>query len=215
MTVAKGEGVGGKSLPIGEGVLGGNWRRTHCLLYKTLLGAPAEGCVQEEGEGPYLARDHLPRGHGYACSHARHLEPVRMATECSHATGHHRGGAVWLPPRECCGPQCSYAGDGACLCVAWGLIYEGSILAYNPARDEVEWVPTCRIANNLSWVEERMVVTLANFVPCVPQESHTIIVIATQDSTPSGQVRSTTTPTGKESVTPVSQELVRLNVHWT
>ena len=36
-------------------------------------------------------------------------------------------------------------------------------------------------------------------------QSHTIIVMATQDSTPSRQVRSTTTPTGEESVTPVSQ----------
>ena len=35
--------------------------------------------------------------------------------------------------------------------------------------------------------------------------SHTIIVMVTQDSTPSGQVRSTTTPTGEVSVTPVSQ----------
>ena len=34
-------------------------------------------------------------------------------------------------------------------------------------------------------------------------QSHTIIVMVTQDSTPSGQVRSTTTPTGEESVTPV------------
>ena len=36
-------------------------------------------------------------------------------------------------------------------------------------------------------------------------QSHTIIVTVTQDSTPSGQVRSTTTPTGEESVTPVSR----------
>ena len=36
-------------------------------------------------------------------------------------------------------------------------------------------------------------------------QSHTIIVMVTQDSTPSRQVRSTTTPTGEESVTPVSQ----------
>ena len=35
-------------------------------------------------------------------------------------------------------------------------------------------------------------------------QSHTVIVMVTQDSTPSGQVRSTTTPTGEESVTPVS-----------
>ena len=36
-------------------------------------------------------------------------------------------------------------------------------------------------------------------------QSHTIIVMVTQDSTPSRQVRSTTTPTGEESVTPVPQ----------
>ena len=36
-------------------------------------------------------------------------------------------------------------------------------------------------------------------------QSHTIIVMVTQDSTPSGQVRSTTTPTGEETGTPVSQ----------
>ena len=36
-------------------------------------------------------------------------------------------------------------------------------------------------------------------------QSHTITVMVTQDSMPSGQVRSTTTPTGEESVTPVLQ----------
>ena len=36
-------------------------------------------------------------------------------------------------------------------------------------------------------------------------QSHTIIVMVTQVSMPSGQVRSTTTPTGEESVTTVSQ----------
>ena len=59
--------------------------------------------------------------------------------------------------------------EGSYLCVVWGLIFEGSILAYNAARDEVEWVPAHGVANDLSWVEERMAVVLANFVPCVPQ----------------------------------------------
>ena len=36
-------------------------------------------------------------------------------------------------------------------------------------------------------------------------QSHTIVVMATQISMPSRQVRSSTTPTGEESVTPVSQ----------
>ena len=54
--------------------------------------------------------------------------------------------------------------------MAWGLIFEGSILAYNATRDEAEWVPTHRVTNNLSWAEERMAVMLVNFVPCIPQE---------------------------------------------
>ena len=51
------------------------------------------------------------------------------------------------------------------------LVFEGSILAYNPARDEVEWVPTSGIANDLSWVEERSSVAFANYMPHVPQEA--------------------------------------------
>ena len=64
--------------------------------------------------------------------------------------------------------------QGAYLCVAWGLIFVGSILAYNPTRDEEEWVPTHRVTNNLSSAEERTAVALANFVPCVPQEADCI-----------------------------------------
>ena len=60
--------------------------------------------------------------------------------------------------------------EGAYLCVARGLVFEGGILAYDPARDEAELVPTHGVANNLSWVEERMAVALANFVPHVGQE---------------------------------------------
>ena len=55
--------------------------------------------------------------------------------------------------------------EGTYLCVARALVFEGSILMYNPARDEAEWVPTCGIANDLSWVEERSAVVLANFMP--------------------------------------------------
>ena len=60
--------------------------------------------------------------------------------------------------------------EGAYLCVTQGLIFEGSVLAYNAARDEAEWVPTCGVTNDLSWAEERTAVALANFVPRVPQE---------------------------------------------
>ena len=112
VAVAKREGMGGESFPIGEGVLGGNQCRTHHLLYKTLLGAPVEGCVQEKGERCYLTCNHLPRQPGCVCSHAQCLGPVHMATECGSAMGHHRGGAVWLPPQECHGPWGSDASNG-------------------------------------------------------------------------------------------------------
>ena len=69
--------------------------------------------------------------------------------------------------------------EGAYLCVAWGLIFEGSVLVYNAARDEAEWVPTRRVANNLSWAEERMAVTLANFVPHIPQEADRVAELRT------------------------------------
>ena len=59
---------------------------------------------------------------------------------------------------------------GTYLCVVWALVFEGSILAYNPARDEVEWVLVCGLPNDLSWVEEKSAVALVNYVPCVSQE---------------------------------------------
>ena len=62
--------------------------------------------------------------------------------------------------------------EGTYLCMARGLVFEGSILAYDLARDEAEWVPTRGVANDLSWVEERMAVT--NFVPCTHQEADRI-----------------------------------------
>ena len=58
---------------------------------------------------------------------------------------------------------------GTYLCVAWALVFEGSILAYNPTRDEVEWVPTCGLTNDLTWAEERSAMALANYVPHVSQ----------------------------------------------
>ena len=35
----------------------------------------------------------------------------------------------------------------------------------------MEWVPTCGVANDLSWAEEKSAVALANFVPHIPQEA--------------------------------------------
>ena len=59
---------------------------------------------------------------------------------------------------------------GSYLCTAQALVFEGSILAYNPTRDEAEWVPTRGLANDLTWAEERSAMALANYVLCVSQE---------------------------------------------
>ena len=47
---------------------------------------------------------------------------------------------------------------GTYLCAVRALVFEGSILAYNPTRDEAEWVPMRGIANDLSWAEEKSTV---------------------------------------------------------
>ena len=69
--------------------------------------------------------------------------------------------------------------EGTYLCMARGLVFEGSILAYDPTRDEAEWVPTHGVINDLSWAEERMTVALVNFVPHAPQEADHITELGT------------------------------------
>ena len=59
---------------------------------------------------------------------------------------------------------------GAYLCIAIDLVFEGSVLAFNPTRNKAEWVPVCGLANDLTWAEERSAVALANYVPCIPAE---------------------------------------------
>ena len=63
---------------------------------------------------------------------------------------------------------------GTYLCIARALVFEGSILTYNPTLNETEWIPTRGLANDLSWAEERSVVVLANYVPCAPEEAERI-----------------------------------------
>ena len=59
---------------------------------------------------------------------------------------------------------------GAYLCVARGLVFKGSVLAYNPTINEVEWIPVCGLTNDLTWAKERSAVALVNYVPCAPAE---------------------------------------------
>ena len=83
--------------------------------------------------------------YGYRRSHAIDLSPVMLVTQ-------------FRVTDE----------EGTYLCVVRALVFEGSILVYNPTRDEAEWVPTRGVANDLSWVEERSAVALANYVPWIP-----------------------------------------------
>ena len=60
---------------------------------------------------------------------------------------------------------------GTYLCAARALVFEGSIQAYNPTRDEAEWVLVHGLANDLTWAEERSVMALANYVLYFSQEA--------------------------------------------
>ena len=59
---------------------------------------------------------------------------------------------------------------GTYLCIAKALAFEGCVLAYNPTKNEAEWVPARGLANDLTWAEERSAVALANYVPHIPDE---------------------------------------------
>ena len=59
---------------------------------------------------------------------------------------------------------------GAYLCIARALLFEGSVLAYNPAKNKAEWVPACGLANDLTWAKEMFAIVLANYVLRIPEE---------------------------------------------
>ena len=86
--------------------------------------------------------------YGYCCSQAVDLRPVMAAAQLRVTDE-----------------------GGTYLCAAQALVFEGSVLAYNPTRDEVEWVPTRGLANDLTWAEERSAMALANYVLHVSQEA--------------------------------------------
>ena len=58
----------------------------------------------------------------------------------------------------------------AYLCVARGLVFQGSVLAYNPTMNKAEWIPVRGLTNDLTWAKERSAVALVNYVPHAPAE---------------------------------------------
>ena len=141
-----------------------------------MLGTSPKGCIQKEGKG----RD-SPHNHDVAVcvpsldAWDQFVWPpgaaVPRATTEVEQYGNCHGQAVDLGPIMLATQFRVTDEAGTYLCVAWTLVFEGSILAYNLARDEAEWVPTCGVANDLSWVEEKSAVALVNYVPHVSQEA--------------------------------------------
>ena len=86
--------------------------------------------------------------YGYCRSQAVDLGPVMLAAQ------------FWVTDE-----------GGAYLYIARALMFEGSVLAYNPAKNKAEWVPVCGLTNDLTWAEERSAVTLENYVLCIPEEA--------------------------------------------
>ena len=104
--------------------------------------------------------------------------PTTVAIPCvpteAESYGYCRGQAVDLGPVMPAAQFRVTEERGTYLCTVRALLFEGSILAYNPTLNEAEWVPACRLANDLSWAEERSTVALANYVPCAPVEAERI-----------------------------------------
>ena len=90
--------------------------------------------------------------YGYCCDQAIDLRPVMPVTQFRVTD---EAGTYW--------------------CVARALVFKGNVLAYNPTRDEAEWVPMCGVTNDLSWVEEKSTMALANYVPCTSKEGACIV----------------------------------------
>ena len=84
------------------------------------------------------------------------------------------GQAVDLSPMMPATQFCVTEKRGTYLCTARALVFEGSIVASNPTLNEAEWVPTCGLANDLSWAEERSAVDLTNCILCTQEEAKRI-----------------------------------------
>ena len=179
VAMASGEGTGGRSLPTGQGVLGRDRHGACCLLDETLLGTPLRGVFRRRERGTVAhvitfvddVAVHVPSLNAWDQFVWPPSVAMPWATMEVEQYGYHCGQAVDLSPIM---PMTQFRVTdevGTYLCVVRALVFEGSILAYNPTRDEAEWIPACSIANNLSWVEEKSAVALANYVPHISQEA--------------------------------------------
>ena len=187
VVMGKGEGDGDRSFPTGQGILGRNRHRACHLLHKTFLETSPMGVFRRKERG---AVSHVITFVDDVAMHIPTLDTwdqfvwplevaVPRATTEVEQYGYRQGHTIDLGPVMPVTQFKVMDEAEAYLCAARALVFEGSILAYNPARDEAEWVPTCGIMNDLSWVEEKSAVVLVNYVPRISQEAARIAGLGT------------------------------------
>ena len=91
-----------------------------------------------------------------------HMAAVPQALTEAELYGYCHGQVVDLGPMMLAAQFWVMEEGGAYLCIARALVFEGSVLAYNPTMNEAEWVPVCSLTNDLTWAEERSAVALVN-----------------------------------------------------
>ena len=178
VAMASGEDARCWGVPTGPCILGRNRHRARCLLCETLLGTSPKGCIQKERgvvahaitfvDNVAMRVPSLDAWDQFVWLLATAMP--RATTEVEHY-GYRHGQAIDLGPIMPATQFRVTGKAGTYLCVVRALVFEGSILAYNPPRDKAEWVPTPGITNDLSWVEEKSAVVLANYVPRASQEA--------------------------------------------
>ena len=152
-----------------------------------LMMASVKFCWEPTPRALYHQRDNGPTAHviSYLDKLAVHIPtleawdqmvwPTTVVIPCAlteaKSYGYCQGQAVDLGPMMLVAQFWVTEEGGAYLCTVRALVFEGSILAYNPALNEAEWVPVHGLANDLSWAEEKSAVALANYVLCTPAEA--------------------------------------------
>ena len=104
---------------------------------------------------------------------------VPMALTEAELYGYCHGQAVDLGPMMLAAQFWVAEEGGAYLCLVRGLVFERSVLVYNPTINEAEWIPVHGLTNDLTWAEERSAMAMVNYVPCALAETAQIARLGT------------------------------------
>ena len=97
--------------------------------------------------------------------------PAEPCTPCQsrhlgYIMGHTEDLGSTLPPLRFCISSLK----GEFICIAWNLLFKGSMLAYDPTTNRAKWVPMWGTVSDLSLVEEASTWQLSNIVIQDPPE---------------------------------------------